>query len=166
MLCPICKEKLDKALFNGVEIDYCSVCLGMFFDGEELRQAKDARDHNLRWLDFDLWKDANKLKISRRKPLKFCPKCRIPLFKTNYGDSNIKVDICRLCKGVWLDRGEFKKIINYLKEKASWELARNYAARLREEAWEVFVGPEIFKDEVIDFLVLLKLLIYKFPERE
>lgn len=166
MVCPTCKEQLDSSIFYNVEVDYCPICLGIFFDENELRLAKDEKTPELRWLDLDLWKDLSKLKIERKKRIKFCPKCKLPLYQVNYGDSEIEVDICRLCKGVWLDRGEYKKIIEYLKEKTNWELLYNYVNRLKEEAWEIFTGPETFKEEILDLLALIKVLIYKFPERK
>ena len=54
MLCPICKIELEKAIFYGVEVDYCPRCLGVWFEEDELRLAKDEKDKNLNWLDVDL----------------------------------------------------------------------------------------------------------------
>ena len=160
MLCPICKKYLDRAVLYGVEINFCPKCLGLWFEEEELRWAKDVKDRNLRWLDIDLWKDEEKFEISLGQ--KLCPACRLPFYETEYGDSGIKVDVCNICKGIWLDRGEFKKIIQYLKKKADKEILNNYLKNLREEFWEIFIGPETFKEEVDDFLIILKLLNYKF----
>lgn len=160
MLCPICKKTLEKSILSGVEVDYCPKCLGLWFEEEELRWAKDNKDRDLRWLDVDLWKDEGKFKISPGQ--KLCPRDRLPLYETNYGDSNIKVDVCNVCQGVWLDRGEFKKIIQYLEKKADREILNNYLKNLREELWEIFQGPENLKEEVDDLLTILKLFAYKF----
>src|SRR3972149_8792448 len=103
MPCPICKKELEKAIFYGVEIDYCPTCLGVWFEEEELRWAKDEKDRNLRWLDIDIWKDDEKFKISPNQRL--CPSCRMPLYQVGYGESGIFVDVCNLCRGIWLDRG-------------------------------------------------------------
>lgn len=160
MLCPCCKIGLKEAVFYNVGINYCPRCLGIFFEEEELRWAKDERDKNLNWLDIDLWKNKRKFKISRNQ--KLCPTCRLPLYEVNYGDSKIKVDLCNLCQGIWLDRGEFKKIIEYLKGRADYEVLNNYAKNLTEEFWEIFTGPETLREEISDFLTILKLLNYKF----
>jgi len=160
MECPICKKNLEKSIFYGVEVDYCPKCLGLWFEEDELRLAKDEKDRNLRWLDIDLWKDKAKFKISRG--IRLCPFCRLPLYEVYYGDSRIIVDLCNVCYGIWLDRSEFRKIIDYLKEKADWEILNSYAKDLVGEFWEIFAGPESFKDEVLDFLTILKLLNYKF----
>lgn len=163
MLCPLCKKKMDKTLFYGVEVDYCSRCLGLWFEKDELRLAKDEKDGDLAWLDINLWKDKTKFQINRGQ--KFCPQCRMPLYEVNYGSSEIKVDLCNLCYGIWLDRGEFKKIIEYLEGKASYEIFHKYVKNLAEEFWEIFTGPETLREEISDFLIISKLLTYKFASQ-
>ena len=160
MQCPSCKKKLDISILSNVEVNYCSNCLGIFFEEEELRWAKDKKDKNLRWLDIDLWEDVSKFRISREQ--KLCPSCRLPLYEVNYGDSKIKIDLCNLCYGIWLDRGEFLRIIEYLKEKGQLEILNKYAKNLTKEFWEIFIGPESLREEIFDFLTILKILNYKF----
>ena len=160
MKCPICNIYLGKSVLANVEIDYCSRCYGLWFEEGELENAKDEKDRDLRWLDIDLWKDPVRFTISPQK--KMCPKDRMPLYEVQYGDSNIKVDLCSLCHGVWLDRGEFKNIVVYLREKAEHRVLYHYAKDLFEEAWEIFSGPEMLREEILDFLTILKLLMYKF----
>lgn len=160
MSCPFCKQSLEKIIFYNVEIDYCPACLGLWFEEDELRLAKDEKDKNIRWLDIDLWDKKTSFKISPGQ--KLCPDCRFPLYEVDYGDSQIRVDLCNLCYGIWLDRGEFKKIIEYLKNRANYEVLNNYTKNLVQEFWEIFIGPETLKEELLDFLVILKLLNYKF----
>ena len=159
LFCPNCQIELKKAIFYNVEVDYCPKCLGVWFDFDELRQAKDYKDKDLEWLDIDLWKDEAKFKITKSQ--KLCPRCQMPLYEVRYGDSDIKVDVCNLCHGVWLDRGEFKKIIDYLKEKEKKEILDSYLDTLAKEALDIFVGPDSFKEEISDFLTVLRLLNYK-----
>lgn len=164
MTCPNCKTTdLKKEIFCGTEVDYCPKCLGLWFDRDELRQAKDEKDKNLNWLDIDLWQDKGKFRISEGE--KLCPKCAMPLYEVNYGDSKVKVDLCNLCFGIWLERGEFRKIINYLRKRGKYEISQNYFKNLVEEASEVFSGPETFREELADFLTVLKLLTYKFASQ-
>ena len=114
MECPNKHGKLEKVLFHNVEADFCPECLGIWLDKGELEMAKDNKDKNLNWLDVDLWRDKGKFEISRS--LKQCPVCRAGLVEVAYDESKTKVDFCKMCQGVWLDRGEFQKIVNYLKE--------------------------------------------------
>lgn len=159
MKCPDCQKGLKKAIFYKTEVDFCPDCLGIWFEEDEIRQAKDEKDKNLSWLDIDLWEKKEKFKVSPER--KVCPRCKMPLYEINYGDSEIKVDLCNLCHGVWLDRGEFKKIIDYLEEKGKREILNHYFKNLAKEALEIFGGPETFKEEISDFLTLLKLFNYK-----
>lgn len=158
--CPICNKKLLSSIFYNTEIDYCERCLGLWFDEKELCWAKNQKDENLKWFDIDLWKDKEKFKVSYG--VRICPCCRVPLYEVYYGDSGIIVDICRLCRGIWLDRVEFKKIIGWLQVKADYEIMNNYAKNLFKQAQEVFNGPETLREEIEDFLIVFNMLNYRF----
>ena len=160
MECPNDNEQLERCLFHNVEVDYCPKCLGIWFDRDELRLAKDDKDKNLNWLDVDLWRDKLNFHLSHGN--KHCPICRVRLMEVKYDQSKTKVDYCKMCRGIWLDRGEFRQIINYLKQKSDYEILHHYTKNLVIQLWEVFSGPEAFRPELEDFLTLLKLFVYKF----
>ncbi len=160
MECPNDKHALEKVLFHNVEADYCTECLGVWFDQNELRWAKDDKDEQLKWVDFDIWRDKERFTMSRGD--KHCPYCRAGLTEVNYDKSSVKIDFCKHCQGVWLDRGEFKQIIEYLKGKSDYEILHRYTKNLTKQLWEVFSGPKQFREELYDFLMVLKLLNYKF----
>jgi len=160
MLCPNRHNQLKKVLFHNVEVDYCPECLGVWFEQNELSYVKDDKDEQLNWLDFDIWRDKGRFKLSKSD--RHCPIDRAGLVEVNYDDSKVKIDFCKMCQGVWLDRGEFKQIMIYLKKKADYEILHRYTKNLVVELWEVFAGPEKFREELLDFLMLLKLLNYKF----
>ncbi len=160
MECPNKHGELEKVLFHNVEVDYCPVCLGIWFDQEELMFAKNDEDKQLNWLDFDIWRDKGKFKVSPTD--RRCPICRIPFIEVGYDNSSVKIDFCKSCKGIWLDRGEFKQIMVYLKKKADYEILHHYTKNLVLKLWEVFAGPKKFREELEDFLMLLKLFNYKF----
>lgn len=158
--CPICKNNLLSSVFYNIDIDYCPVCLGLWFDKDELRMAKDEKSRDLKWFDVDLWKDENKFKASSGKRL--CPCCRMPLYEVYYGDSGVIIDACKLCHGIWLDRVEFKKIVAWLHVKADYAVMNNYTKNMFKEMGEIFNGPETFKEEIDDFMVILRMLCYRF----
>ena len=159
MECPNDKEQLEKILFHNVEVDYCPRCLGLWFDSDELRLAKDEKDKQLNWVDVDLWRD--RLKFQVKQGEKHCPVCRAGLQEVKYDESKTRVDFCKMCYGIWLDRGEFKQIINYLKSKSDYEILHHYVKNLIVQLWEVFSGPETLRSELGDFLMILKLFNYK-----
>lgn len=158
--CPKCKTLLSDIIFFNVEVDYCQKCLGIWFEEEELRLAKDAKDKELVWFDVDIWRDQKKFKISRG--MRLCPYCRLPLYEVYYDRSKIIIDVCNLCHGIWLDRAEFKKIIEWLRQQRAYGVLNNYTKNLLKEAAEIFTGPETLKEEIADFLAVLKVLPYKF----
>ena len=151
---------MQKALFHHVEVDYCPQCLGVWFDSDELRLAKDDKDKQLNWIDFDVWRGKSKFVISPSD--KRCPVCRVPFVEVGYDASKVKIDFCKRCQGIWLDRGEFKQIMVYLIRKADYEILHHYTKNLALQLWEVFAGPQKFREELEDFLMLLKLFNYKF----
>ncbi len=160
MKCPIHKDtELKKAVFYDTEVDYCPQGLGVWFEEGELRIAKDTKEENLDWLDVDLWEEKAKMEISKEG--KECPSCEVPMYELSYDNSDITVDVCNLCYGLWLDRGEFEKIIDYLRSKSSKEMLDNYGKAFLEEAAEVFSGPESLQDEFSDVVTVTRLLKHK-----
>ena len=160
MDCPNHHGPLQKILFYNTEVDYCPECFGIWFDKNELLYAKDKKDEQLNWVDVDLWRDKGRFKLS--KTYRHCPNCRAGLVEVGYDESNVKVDFCKHCQGIWLDRGEFKQIIVYLRKKADYEILHHYTKNLGKQLWEVFTGPQKLREELPDFLMLLKLFNYKF----
>ena len=150
--CPLCNISFKQAIVANVEVDYCPRCYGLWFEEGELAQAKDDKDRSLRWLDIDLWKDLEKMHISQGK--KQCPVDRMPLYEVRYDDSETKVDVCNICHGIWLDRGEFKAIISYLREKGEYDVLHHYTKALVEEVWEVFSGPKLLQEHRILLLAI------------
>lgn len=172
MKCPSCKKELsEKIKISDVEVERCSACGGLWFEKDELRLAKDKKapeakwvdmeikDESINWLNFNLWKDKAKFKL--KKDIRFCPVDEVPLYQISYGDAPVEIDVCGICLGIWLDKGEFKKIIDYVKNKAEYEVLNNYAKNLVSETTEIIVGPENIKSEAADLLTLIKLLKYK-----
>jgi len=157
--CPICKIPLSNAVIYNTEVDYCPKCYGLWFEEGELQFAKNAKDENLKWLDIDLWKDESKFKVSYG--IRLCPYCRMPLYEVYYGNSKVIVDVCNLCHGVWLDRAEFRKIIDWLKEKADYETMNNYFQNIFRQTAEVFSGPKSIREEITDVIMVLNILGYK-----
>ena len=161
MICPNNhKSAMETVLFHNVEVDYCPECLGVWFDQNELEFAKEDADAQLNWLDIDVWRDKNKFAVS--PTMRLCPVCRIPLFEVGYDSSRVTIDFCKHCQGIWLDRGEFKQLMVYLTRKSDYEILHHYVKNLVLKLWEVFTGPKKFREELAEFLVLVKLLNYKF----
>ena len=159
MNCPRCQTELQTRSTDGVEIDECPSCQGIWFDADELRQVKDKADPDLNWMDFELWKHADRFHVAA-KPVD-CPKCSERLVAIEYDQTGVEVNFCAQCRGVWLDAGELEKIIGNLSDEL---LSKDVSAYMRaslEEARELITGPESFLSEWKDFATVLRMLQYR-----
>ncbi len=160
MKCPKCNEDLlEEINVNDVKVDYCKSCGGLWFDRDELRIVRDHRDENLSWLDFDLWENENKLVVSGKSV--DCPRDGKPLFKIKYQNTDVMIDVCLECRGVWLDKDELNKIISALKEKVNSETIPQYLRDLGGEIKELISHPSEAKIELRHIMILMKLMEYR-----
>jgi len=161
LICPICKtNSLKQITFHKTKVERCNRCHGIWFNRDELSKAVAEDDNFLEWLDIDLWKNKEGFKVSSSG--KICPVCNKKLYQVDYNKSDIRVDICNSCHGVWLDKGEFKKIINHLENKVDAKNLSECFKDLIKQAEQIFTGPKELSSEVKDFIIVNKLLEYKF----
>jgi Zn-finger nucleic acid-binding protein len=158
--CPGCRTELKDTSLGSVRIDECPKCHGIWFRDEELRLAKDAEDHDLVWLDFEIWRHADR--FTRGEENLECPDCRSSLVQVHYGDTPITADYCTACRGVWLDKGEFEKIIRSLEDEVNSMTAREYLKASLQEAKEIFTGSESLLSEWRDLSAILRLFQLRF----
>lgn len=157
--CPKCKVDLKPKVVGPVELDECEQCKGVWFDKDELRQAKDITDSDLNWMDFEIWKHEGSFKA---KPSEInCPVCKIQTQRIDYGTTGVEVDYCSSCRGVWLDENEFNKIIDSLENELVSKSFSEYIKESIEEAKEIITGPESFMSEWKDFVTVLRLMQYR-----
>ena len=159
MKCPCCNIDLKNNSIGEVEVDECPKCKGIWFDNDELRKAKDSADPDLNWIDFEIWKGKDKFKP--RPGNLACPQCNQTLVAIHYGDTGVDIDYCPNCKGTWLDKGEFKRIIDALTDELLTKSFSEYIKASIEEAKEIISGPESFLSEWKDFTTVLKMMQYR-----
>jgi len=160
MNCPYCSIKLREKTIGEVEIDECQECKGVWFEQDELRQAKDATDKDLRWMDFEIWK--HKDRFSARPAKLKCPQCSKTLVTIQYANTKVEVDCCPTCKGTWLDYGELEEIVDALNNELLSKPFSEYIRASIEEAKEILTGPEGFISEWKDFTTVLRMMKYRF----
>ena len=161
LFCPNCKtDSLREINFHKTRVERCDKCHGLWFDRDELSHAVAQDDKFLEWLDIDLWKNKEGFKVAPSG--KICPVCDKNIYQIEYDKSDIQIEICNSCHGLWLDSGEFKKIIDYLNQKVDAESLGEYFKDSIKQAEEIFTGPKELSVEVRDFFIVNKLLEYKF----
>jgi hypothetical protein len=159
--CPSCGAFLYRYGVFGIEIEGCPKCKGFFSDRDELRRLKDKsiRDSwgTLRWMDDEVEAiEKASLMFSKR----LCPKCKgVRFISGNFGDSNIMIDWCPSCHGLWLDKGEFQGIVQFLSEKLIKLSSAEMASKAYQEIKEIWNGTESKISEILDAKAAISTLI-------
>jgi Zn-finger nucleic acid-binding protein len=159
MKCPRCDQRLQNRTIKNLEIAECAGCGGTWFGEDQLRRLKDQSDPDLSWMDFELWDHPDRFRVSA-KPVR-CPSCERVMAGIDYGATAIEVDYCTNCDGVWLDSGEFEKIIDSLTEELMTKDVPDYVRASLQEAKEVIAGPESLLSEWRDLLTVVEMFQYR-----
>ena len=110
--CPDCHKPLETRTFQGVQIDSCPICAGIWFDARELGRIMKAGTHALAALE-EAVKPAGERETKPDERL--CPVCHVPLHKFRYQyESPIELDTCASCHGLWVEDGELAMIQDWL----------------------------------------------------
>ena len=119
MICPRCKSYLSSKTIRTCEVHCCMECDGVWVGRETFCKLGNI-------LSFDLKLDEHR-KVVLFKPrdikksaepvlIRTCPQCGIGMQQFNYAyDSNIFLDKCTKCGGIWADAGEMMQVAKYLK---------------------------------------------------
>lgn len=113
--CSHCHHHLLEPIhYENIEIDACMHCGGLWFDRNELDQVVRAYDPN--YQEEPIIKTlGQRIDTSSKK----CPHCKELLVTYQFKQgSDLKIDICESCSGIWLDKGELDqaKISNEIHE--------------------------------------------------
>jgi Zn-finger nucleic acid-binding protein len=157
MQCPEDGTKLKEIDSYGVKLHECPTCLGRWFDRDELRQAKDSIDEDLRWLDFDPFV-GDPSEPPAGETGRLCPRDRIPMGVMSYAESKVCLDKCFKCHGIWLSHGEFERLVGYLERQVNSETAGQLEREAIRQLGQVFTGPEGLVSEFRDLFSVLHLL--------
>ncbi|MCK5367826.1 MAG: zf-TFIIB domain-containing protein [Cyclobacteriaceae bacterium] len=141
MKCPSCQSELKRYNKNGVFINTCPICHGSWVD--DSRRLKEyivyllLENNNIPVAKVEL----HKKPITIRQvdhPKRSCPVCNCKLTTFNYGyDSNIILDKCDACNGLWMDKDELFKIAVYLKGNPTIEAYGDALVQSTQERIEI-----------------------------
>ncbi|MDX1461129.1 MAG: zf-TFIIB domain-containing protein [Xanthomonadales bacterium] len=106
MLCPKCRTQMEKIDVDGIEVDRCEICEGLWFDAGEaqaLRNRKAAGKIDI----GDAWEGRQLDFIDRYA----CPRCGGKMRPaTDKGQRHIHYEACAECGGKFFDAGEFRDL--------------------------------------------------------
>lgn len=113
MLCPACKHELVVVEREGIEVDWCTRCHGVWFDAGELELLADKAGRHLE--PGLIGKPARGVSERRRR----CPRCRRRMEKVTPGhDHGLLLDRCS-AHGLWFDAGELGSLMRGLEKEAA-----------------------------------------------
>lgn len=153
-LCPVCQVALKPQVHLGVTIDVCPACAGVWFDADELTRLHQLDDAILPRIDKLYQPEV----VAYDPPWeRLCPVCREPLRPYNYlYTSNIVLDTCDNCGGVWVDHGELEKMHRVLQDARAMDIppeakAHVALAEIEAESKQVQARAEFWRG-LFDFL--------------
>lgn len=117
LICPVCNEYLIIDEIDGIEIDVCKEgCKGIWFDSQELKELREESINKLAYEELRGKYTPKPIEEAVSESLRTCPRCEIKLYRYRWArESEILIDLCHKCYGIWLDYGELKGIDDYQK---------------------------------------------------
>ena len=118
MRCPVCKVPMIVIEHERIELDYCTKCLGVWFDAGELELLLESA--GMHSADFNMQKilgmPERKIKEAARK----CSLCGKKMKKLSIvSDPEVVIDACVQGEGLWFDGGEVGQVIKHLMSQHS-----------------------------------------------
>ena len=158
MKCPVCSVEMSPYSYGGQTIDVCPQCRGIWFDPTELNAAAREMIQN-EDVSGQEAKDAFHVtpeSMPGDELKKLCPRCSVSTEVFNYSyDSNIFLNKCPTCHGVWADRGELEYVVKYLKgNPAVNKYAESFAKKLVKERKQRLVS-RLLKSRLLSGIVAL-----------
>lgn len=124
MKCPRCQGELAQVEHQGVQIDRCPACSGLWFDAFEHEELKALGGSEA----IDPGPSAGAVAGT---PTALCPKCSVKMIgMVVIGQPHISYESCGLCHGVFFDAGEFRDF----REETFGEKLRSYFGVARGSA--------------------------------
>jgi uncharacterized protein len=106
MNCPKCKAAMELVTVEGVTVDRCTSCKGIWFDAGEQRQLKDKKAAGA----VDTGDAAVGKKMDKIHDIR-CPRCDVEMIRmVEVDQQSIDYEACTKCFGIFLDAGEFKHL--------------------------------------------------------
>lgn len=125
MQCPRDGTTLTSEKYEGdVVIDRCSSCGGIWLDSGELKTIQETMEHDYseELKRINIVARAFEMARQKARPEIQCPKCQAALNPKEYCYcSQILIDRCANCGGVWLDAGELQALEQFFEEAAAEE---------------------------------------------
>lgn len=116
MICPACRDVMIVVEQDQVELDYCTICAGVWFDSGELELMLEKLGVDGGILSLDKMADQPEAKSAEKK--RRCPVCGRKMKKARIGrEPEVLIDVCPKGDGLWFDGGEMRQVIEQCLQK-------------------------------------------------
>jgi len=145
MKCPACTQTLKPKAVFGVRLDECPDCCGLWFDDGELMKLLPVLKASRSAPDLDLDVIHKKPAPRHENAQRHCPRCGTIMLNYNYCyNSNVLLDRCADCRGIWMDAGELMEVIRYAKGNPKLDrLAAAMAEHVAASEYRRTAGDEL-----------------------
>lgn len=118
MRCPVCKVPMIIVEHDRIELDYCTKCLGVWFDAGELELLIESM--SLDAAGFNMSKILSLAEKKTKEATRRCSLCNRKMKKVAIGhESEVIIDVCPFGDGLWFDGGEVKQVVEHLLQHSS-----------------------------------------------
>jgi Zn-finger nucleic acid-binding protein len=105
--CPKCRHGMEEVSYDNIQVDRCTHCQGLWFDGDEAQRLKMLDGSEI----VDIGKVSEGRKYDRVADIN-CPRCGDSMEKaSDWKQTHIWYEVCRK-HGIFMDAGEFTDFKN------------------------------------------------------
>ena len=94
---------------SGLEIDTCPECQGMWFDADELARFLEGGSLKKEFMWVAQVEPLQSVGFTIDTRARRCPRCRNAMEQRLFSD--VTLDVCTACRGLFLDDGELRRIM-------------------------------------------------------
>jgi Zn-finger nucleic acid-binding protein len=143
MKCSTCNVELAPITRDGIQMEACPSCKGMWLTRQELEQLEDEV--------FDFGDDEKgSLMLGDEASTRTCPQCSKPMKSFGYRLYDLQLDFCEDGHGYWLDADEDQRVLELMK-KEEVNLGRKVLAEERFASHLRYLRSGSFMDRIRDW---------------
>ncbi len=130
MECCKCHTQMKRKAIDGVLVDSCPTCEGIWLDDGELEMLRDHEGKGIEELCVEARAEAvvDKNRIVTTRGM--CPRCQATGLTPKI-TGGVALDICPGCKGIYFDWGELGKVL----QSASFEGFGAFIGKIRKKLY-------------------------------
>ena len=124
--CPVDDFTLRPVTYEGVTIDTCPNCAGVWLDAGELEAVQAAQDSDFRDVPtggaMDTVRAAEAMAKAKTEAPRGCVVCHAGLSQKEYGfASQVLIDECPNGHGMWLDKDELARLEMFYEDQETFD---------------------------------------------